>query len=44
MGKCHMDDSNKTRYDEILGRDLYLPIYELNIKFSEHNIIVDVGP
>ena len=41
--KCHVDDSDKGRYDIILGQYLLTQL-GLNIKFSEHVIKADDGP
>ena len=43
MCNCHMDNSNKGRYDTILGRDLLIKL-ALNLKLSEHIIEAYDGP
>ena len=43
MWNCHIDDSNKGRYDMILGRYLLTKL-EWNLKFSDHFIEADDGP
>ena len=40
---CHVDDSDKGRYNKNLGHDL-LKYLGLNLKLSEHIIKVDDGP
>ena len=41
--KYYVGDSNKGRYDIILGRDLLTEL-ELNLKWSDHINKVDYGP
>ena len=36
--KCHVDNSAKSRYDVILGRDIIIELV-LDLKFSKHVII-----
>ena len=43
MCNCHVDDSAKSRYDIILGRDLLTEL-GLNIKISYHVIESDDVP
>ena len=39
---CHVDESDKGKYNIILGRDL-LTLLEINLKFYDHVIEADDG-
>ena len=41
--KCHADESDKGRYDMILGRDILIELF-LNLKLSDHVIKMDYAP